>query len=176
MHKILIPLLMLSTSFSSAANSYTADTYYVGVDYMLTDIDISGENAKPGMTGIRFGASNNNIAFEAQYLISNKTDNIYRMEFDLENSKALYLVMQSDTMQGFHFDVALGYAENELAVTGPEFTYNGTEKYSGFSWNISIQQEIPFIPNTQVRLAYQSLFKNDDFDISGIALGLTYQF
>jgi hypothetical protein len=128
------------------------------------------------MTAIRTGVSNNNIAFEAQYLLANNTDNIYSMEFDLEQSKALYVVMQSDTMQGFRLDVSMGYAINDLTVTGPENTYNGSDEYSGFSWGISIQQEIPFIKNTQVRLAYQSLFKNSDIDISGIALGLTYQF
>ncbi len=152
------------------------DSPYIGIDYVLTDIDISGESAKPSMTAIRTGVSNNNIAFEAQYLIANNTDNIYSMEFDLEQSKALYVVMQSDTTQGFRLDVSMGYAINDLTLTGPENTYNGSDEYSGFSWGISIQQEIPFIKNTQVRLAYQSLFKNSDIDISGIALGLTYQF
>jgi hypothetical protein len=164
-------LFLVSASFNCLA-----DAPYIGIDYVLTNIDISGENAKPSMTAIRTGVSNSNIAFEAQYLIANSTDNIYSMEFDLEESKALYVVMQSDTMQGFRLDVSLGYAINDLTVTGPENTYNGSDEYSGFSWGVSIQQEIPFIKNTQVRLGYQSLFKNSEIDISGIALGLTYQF
>lgn len=171
MRKFLSSFLLLSTSFSCLA-----DSPYIGVDYFLSTVDVSGEDAKPSMTGLRLGVSNNNIAFEAQYLLSNSTDNIYSMEFDLEESKALYAVFQSDTVEGFRLDIALGYAVNELTVTGPENTYNGSDEYSGFSWGISIQQEIPYFNDAQVRLGYQSLFKNDDIDISGIALGLTYQF
>jgi len=164
-------LLLLSASFNCLA-----DSPYIGVDYILTDIDIAGENAKPSMTALRAGVSNNNIAFEAQYLIANNTDDIYSMVFDLEESKALYVVLQSDTIEGFRLDVSLGYAINDLTVTGPENTYNGTSEYSGFSWGISIQQQIPYFEQAQVRLGYQSFYKDSDLDITGIALGVTYQF
>ncbi|GAA0810887.1 hypothetical protein GCM10009111_02560 [Colwellia asteriadis] len=153
-----------------------ADSPYIGIDYMLTDIDVGGENIQPAIMGLRAGVSNNNIAFEAQYLLSSKTDNSNRIKFDLEESKALYVVLQSDTMQGFRFDVSLGYAMNDLAVTGPAETYNGTEEYSGFSWGVSLIQQLPYIENAQVRLGYQSLYKDSDLEITGIALGLTYQF
>ncbi|MBU2893127.1 porin family protein [Colwellia sp. D2M02] len=172
------PLLVtfLGISLLAITNKALADSPYIGIDYMLTDIDIGGENAKPSIAGLRAGVSNNNIAFEAQYLLSTNTDNIYRMEFDLEESKALYVVFQSDTMQGFRFDVSLGYAMNDLAVTGPAETYNGTEEYSGFSWGVSLVQQLPYLDNTQIRLGYQSLYKDSDLEITGIALGLTYQF
>ena len=171
----MIKYLFIFLTLSFSVNSL-ADTAYIGADYVLADIDIYNENAKPSMTAIRLGVSNNNIAFEAQYLLSTSTDNIYRMEFDLEESKGLYMVFQSEDMQGFHFDVSLGYAINELTVTGPTETYNGTDEYKGFSWGASIQQKIPYMDNMKIRLGYQSYFKNSDLDITGIALGLTYQF
>lgn len=170
-----ITALLLSLAMLASFKSF-ADTPYIGIDYILGDIDISSENAEPSLTAIRAGVSNNQIAFEAQYLISNNSDNIYRMEFDLEKSVGLFTVLQSETMSGFRFDVSLGYAMNELTVSGPENTYNSKDEYNGFAWGVSIQQELPFFDKAQVRLGYQSLYKDSDLEITGISLGLTYQF
>ncbi|WP_147361043.1 outer membrane beta-barrel protein [Colwellia sp. RSH04] len=167
--------VLLSLAMFMPLSSY-ADSPYIGVDYVLGDIDISSENAEPTMTALRAGVSNNQIAFEAQYLLSNNSDNIYRMEFDLKQSVGLFTVLQSESMNGFRFDVSLGYAMNELNVSGPENTYNGKDEYNGFAWGVAIQQELPFLQNTHVRLGYQSLYKDSDLEITAISLGLTYQF
>ena len=57
-------LVLLSASFNSFA-----DTPYIGVDYMMSDIEISNENANPKAALLRAGISNNNMAFVAHYLI-----------------------------------------------------------------------------------------------------------
>ena len=98
------------------------------------------------------------------------------MEFDLEQSIALYLVLQSKTIDGFGLDISLGYAITDMTVTVPVETYNGEDSYSGFSWGIAFHQEISYVENTQLRFGYQSLYKDDDITISGVSLGLTYQF
>jgi hypothetical protein len=167
-------LLAISSLFLST--HCFADTAYVGMDYMLTNIDVSGENAKPHATSLRVGVSNNNMAFEAQYIVGNNTDKIYRMEFDLEQSTALYFVMQSDLVEGFGLDVSLGYAITDMTVSGPEETFNEKDQYKDFSWGIAIHQELPFIENSNIRLGYQSLYKDSHLDISGISLGFTYNF
>lgn len=160
--------------------TYTApcfsDTYYAGVDYAMPDIKVSGESAKPAATAVRFGASNNNMAFELQYLTSNETDNIYNLEFDLKQSAGLYFVAQSDIRDGFGINVSLGYSMNEMDVSGPSSTYNGTDHYDGFSWRIAAHQQIPYLEQAQIRLAYQSLYKDSNIEISGFSLGITYQF
>ena len=166
-----LPLLLLSLSFQSFA-----DSYYVGVDYMLTDIELSSENAKPKASKLRVGVSNNNMAFEAQYLTSNNSDNIHRIEFDIEQSAAFYFVMQSGVVDGFGLDVSLGYAVTDMVFSGPEETINGKDQYKGFSWEIAIHQQIPYLQQAQVRLSYQSLYKDSDLEITGISLGFTYQF
>ncbi|MBU1308076.1 MAG: hypothetical protein KKE30_00920 [Gammaproteobacteria bacterium] len=153
-----------------------SDTYYAGIDYTMTGIELSGEKAKPDATAIRLGASNNNMALEVQYLTSNETDNIYNMKFDLEQSVGLYFVMQSGITDGYGLNISLGYAMNEMAVSGPSNTYNGKDQYDGFSWRIALLQQIPYLERTQVRLAYQSLYKDSDIEITGISLGITYQF
>lgn len=171
MKKILPLLLLLSMPFQCLA-----DSVYTGIDYMLTDIELSGESAKPNSSKLRIGVSNNNMAFEAQYLISNNTDNIYRMEFDIEKSVVLYFVMQSGIVDGFGLDASLGYAMTDIMFSGPEETLNGKEQYKGFSWEIAIHQQIPYLKQAQARLSYQSLYKDSDSEITGISLGFTYQF
>jgi len=152
-----------------------ADTPYVGIDYMLTNIEFDSEKAEPDAIGLRVGASNNNMAFEAQYIRGN-TDNIYRMGFDFKQSAALYFVLQSDLREGFGMDFSIGYAMTEIAVSGPEETYNGSDNYNGFSWVISMHQQIPFVEEANIRLAYQSLYHDSNLDITNISLGFTYNF
>ncbi len=152
-----------------------ADSPYIGIDYMLTDIELANENAEPSAIALRAGVSNNNMAFEAQYLVGN-TDDIYRMEFDLEQSIALYFVMQSDIRDGFGMDVSVGYAMTDITVSGPEETYNGEDHYNGFSWGMSMHQQIPYFKQASIRLGYQSLYKDSDIEITNISLGFTYNF
>ncbi|MCJ8318440.1 MAG: hypothetical protein MJK12_02330 [Colwellia sp.] len=153
-----------------------ADSTYFGIDYVLTNIEVADEIAKPNASVIRAGVSNNNMAFEIQYLLTNDTDNIYRMEFDIERSVGLYFVMQSDIENGFGLDISLGYAMTDMTVSGPEETYNGEDHYNGFSWGVAIHQQIPYLKQTNIRLAYQSLYKKSGIEITGIYLGLTYEF
>ncbi|WP_085299558.1 outer membrane beta-barrel protein [Cognaticolwellia mytili] len=171
MNKAFYLALLFSTSFQCFA-----DSVYIGIDYVLTDIELVDQSAKPKSTAVRIGASNNNMAFEAQYLKANSTDNIYRIEFDLEQSIALYFVMQSDIQNGFGLDVSLGYAKTDIIVSGPQETFNGTDQYSGFSWGVAIHQQLPYFERAQVKLGYQSFYKDSDLEITAISLGFTYQF
>lgn len=164
-------LLLLTASFNSFA-----DTPYIGVDYMMSDIKISNENATPKSALIRAGISNNNMAFEAHYLASSSSDHIYNAEFNLDKSLALYFVMQSDVVNGFGIDVSVGYAKNQVVVSNPSTSINGDYKYDGFSWGVAMHQQIPYLENTQIRLGYQSLFKGDDIEIIGYTLGFVYHF
>ncbi len=163
-----ISLLTLSTQCF-------ADDYYIGMGYLTTDVELVSENAKPSAVAFRAGVSNNNMAFEAQYLRGN-TDNLYRMEFDLEQSTALYFVMQSDIRDGFGMDVSVGYAMTDMTVSGPEETYNGEDHYNGFSWGVSMHQQIPYFEQASIRLGYQSLYKDSDIEITNISLGFIYHF
>ena len=166
---------ILTLSLLTLSTHCFADSTYVGVDYMLADIELSGEHAKPSAIALRAGVSNSNMAFEGQYLIGN-TDDVYRMEFDLEQSIALYFVMQSDIRDGFGMDISLGYAMTDITVSGPEETYNGEDHYNGFSWGASMHQQIPFFKQASVRLGYQSLYEDSNIKITNISLGFTYNF
>ena len=127
-----ILLFIFAASFQTKA-----DTYYLGADYMLSDIEISSESAKPTATFLRAGASNNNMAFEAQYLISSDDDNIYNLEFELEKS-GLFFVMQSDVVNGFGLDISLGYAKNEMIVNSASEKLPTNYNYDGFAWGVAV--------------------------------------
>jgi len=167
-----LPLLCLLT----AAPSF-ADSSFIGIDYLRSDIEVSNETANTGMASFRLGTSiYKQIAIEAQYVAGSQTDNIYNMEFDLENSKAIFVLLQSYAVNGFSLDVSLGYASNEMTVTGPENTFNGSDEYNGFAWGVALYQEIPSFKNARVKLGYQSLYNDSDLSISGISLGFNYHF
>lgn len=158
-------------------NTCLANSFYAGLDYARSDIEISSERANPGLAALRFGYNvEDNIAIEGQYLFGLNTDNVYTMEFDIEQSKAIYVLLQSPDYDGFRLDVALGYASTTLAVTGPDYAYVGTDDYNDFSWGVSLNQTIPWVDNLAVKLGYQSLYKDSYVDISAVTLGLTYAF
>ncbi|MBE0458214.1 MAG: hypothetical protein ACTJIB_07905 [Pseudoalteromonas prydzensis] len=167
----ILAILLLSISFQCFA-----DSPYIGIDYMLTNIEISNQEAKPNAAILRAGISNNNMAFEAQYLASSDSDDIYNLEFDIDKSLALFFVMQSEEVNGFGLDLSLGYAMTDMIVKAPTGTLSTDYEYNGFAWGVAIHQQIPYLENTNVRLAYQSLFKGDDVEIKGLTLGFTYQF
>jgi hypothetical protein len=166
---------IVTFSLLTRSTQSLADTGYIGIDYMLTDIELANEEVKPNAIALRAGVSNNNMAFEAQYLRGNN-DDIYNISFDLEQSTALYFVMQSDIRDGFGMDVAVGYAMTDMTVSGPAETYNGEDNYHGFSWAVSMHQQIPYFKQTSIRLGYQSLYKDSDIEITNISLGFTYHF
>jgi len=171
MNKIFLVLFLSVFSYQCQA-----DSAYFGADYVFTNIEVADESAKPNASAIRAGVSNNNMAFEVQYLMANDTDNIYRLDFDIKQSVGLYFVMQSDIEEGFGLDISLGYAMTDMTVTGPEDTYNGEDHYNGFSWGVAIHQQVPFLKQTHIRLGYQSLYKKSGIEITGISLGVTYDF
>lgn len=166
--------------FPSVSLSCFAASNYIGLDYVWSDIKIADESATPGATALTIGTSGKgrltNIYLEAQYLIANTSDNIHSINFDLEQSKAVYLLLKSDSRDGYSIDVALGYAYNDLNINGPDNTYNGSDQYNGFSWKAAINYQVPFLQNSQVKLGYQSLYHQDGLDISGISLGVSYHF
>ncbi|PAJ75674.1 hypothetical protein CJF42_04075 [Pseudoalteromonas sp. NBT06-2] len=166
------PLLYL---FATAPSF--ADSSFIGVDYLHSDIETSNEAANIPMAAFRLGTSiYKQIAIEGQYLLSNNTDNIYNVEFDLENNKAIFLLLQSYAVNGFSLDVSLGYASSNMSVSGPENTFNGSDEYNGFAWGISLYQEIPSFKNARIKLGYQSLYNDSNLSITGISLGFNYHF
>jgi len=168
----ILPFLCLFATTSSFA-----DSTFIGVDYLHSDIEISNEAANTGMAAFRLGTSiYKQIAIEGQYITGSQTDNIYNMEFDLENSKAVFILLQSYAVNGFSLDVSLGYASSEMTVTGPENTFNGSDEYNGFAWGVSLYQDIPSFKSARVKLGYQSLYSDSDLSITGISLGFNYHF
>jgi hypothetical protein len=165
---------------SNMSLSCFAESNYIGLDYVWSDIKIADESATPGATALTIGTSGKgqltNMYLEAQYLVANNSDNIHNINFDLEQSKAVYLLLKSDSRDGYSIDVALGYAYNDLNINGPENTYNGSDEYNGFSWKAAINYEVPYLKGSQIKLGYQSLYSKDDLDISGISLGISYHF
>ena len=166
---------IVMVTFLPLSNLCFAEDFYLGIDYLLTDVSIENNNSKANAIGMRAGVSNNNMAFEAQYLLGG-SDDIYRMSFDLEKSAALYFVMQSDVRNGFGIDVSLGYAMTDMTVTGPEQTYNGEDSYNGFSWGVSMHQKMPYFEQASIRFGYQSLYKDNYIEITNMSLGFIYNF
>lgn len=170
-------LLVLVAPLFFISQYAIANSSYIGLDYAYTDFDIANENAHPSMATLRASTSiYHNISIEGQYLLPINSDNIYRMEFDLEQSKRLYLLLQSDIVNGFGLDISFGYAVTDLTVTGPENTYNGSDKYEDFSWGLSIHQQIPYFDSLHVRLGYLHLYKDSNVKMAELSLGISYAF
>lgn len=169
--------LFLSLGLLTLSSVAQSNDIYVGMDYVYGDVAIDGDSAHPTNINVKAGVEVfENIYLEGQYGVSSSDDDLYRMNFDVEKNYATFLRFQSPDAGGFSADISLGYSWNDLAVTGPEETYNGVDSYQGFAWGIALNQALPFYEPVRLRLGYQSLYSDSDFKIAGFTLGFTYTF
>jgi len=172
MKKIILSFLALALAASAQAGNY-----YVGTDYVKSNLKIGDEKAKPSQLSLRVGMEVwQQIALEAQYSESDKSDNLFRFDVDLERTRAVFARFISPEYDNITVDIALGYASSVLTVNGPVGTFSGTDTYAGFAWGIAAQHRLYRTPNASVRIAYQSLYNDGSLHIQGFSVGLTYNF
>lgn len=160
-----------------ASTSAWAETFYSGVDLLKTDLNIGGHKTNPTQTLYRLGFNiNPQFALEYQQGQSKKTDELYRLEVDLEKTQAVFARLISRDYQGITMDVSLGYARSNLMVNGPVGSYNGLDQYEGFAWGIAAYDRLSSIKNAEFRVSYQSFYDDDALHIRGFSFGLTYHF
>ncbi|WDE06714.1 outer membrane beta-barrel protein [Thalassomonas viridans] len=187
MKKSIPLLLLLSSAFPCFADSNRigsswtdfrlGDSSFVGVDYMFSGVKVSGEDPKPKLAGLKAGISiYEQISLEANYLQGTSTGDVAGLEFDVEDSKGLYLLFKSGNDTSFGVDITLGYASTKLTVTGEESSFNSSEEYNGFSWGISFYDSFPSFENLQMKIGYKSLYDDENIKIDGFTLGFNYYF
>ncbi len=165
------------TSLTIITFPVLAQKSYVGLGYVHSKLDIANEITNPSMAALRVGTNlTKNIAIEGQYLTSVASDNINATDLELNQSFGAYLVLQSETKNGFKLDLALGYAQTSLTAISTETNYFNKDEFSGLSWGVNLYQSISYLDQAQLRLSYQSLYKDNHIEISGIELGFIYSF
>ncbi len=185
MLKKILSLTLISTSFlmvstPALANTQVsgfADNTYIGIDYFQGTIDITDSSTEPAMARFRIGTDIiKQIAVELQYSTSANTDSLNSLEAELEDVKAAYFRLKTPMYRGFHMDVALGYAETSLLLTGAEDGSINNDIHSGFSWGVAFYQTVKGFDNIEFKLGYQSLYRDDNVDIDGYVAGVSYRF
>ena len=169
--------LIFSSMLAFSGASLAANEMYVGVDYAYNNIEIANEKVNPNAVYVKAGYEFfEGIALEGQVAASSGDDDLYRMNFELDKSYSVFGRFESPASYGFSADILLGWSWNELAVSGPEETYNGIDSYDGFAWGVGINQQIPHFENVKVRLGYQVLHSDTDFKLANYTLGVSYIF
>lgn len=172
---------MKSLIFTSAllfcGSAFAANDIYVGLDYAYNDFEIADETVNPNAVNLKAGYEFfDGIFLEGQVAVSSTDDNLYRMNFELDKSYSLFGRFESPASYGFSADILLGWSWNDIAVTGPEETYNNIDSYNGFAWDIGLNQEIPSFEEIKVRLGYQVLHSDSDLKLANYTLGVSYTF
>ncbi len=187
MFKKILPLSLICSSFlvtsysASANDEYNhggfADNTYIGIDYFQGTIDITDSSTEPSMARLRIGTDiAKQISIELQYSASANTDSLNSLEAELEDAKAAYVRLKTPMYRGFHMDVALGYAETSLLLTGAQDGSINNDMHSGFSWGVAFYQAVKGFDNIEFKLGYQSLYRDDNVDIDGYVAGISYRF
>lgn len=170
------PLIFTSMLVFSGA-TLAANDIYVGVDYAYNNFEIANEKVNPNAVYVKAGYEFfDGIALEGQAAVSSSDDDLYRMNFDLDKSYSVFGRFESPASYGFSADILLGWSWNDLAVSGPDETYNNIDSYNGFAWGIGLNQAIPSFEQVKVRLGYQVLHSDSDFKLANYTLGLSYTF
>jgi len=182
MKKFISLFFLLAGAFPCFAGSpwsdfRLAEKSYVGVDYMFSRVKLSGDDPKPKLAGLKAGVSiYQQIFLEADYLQSTGSDDIAGIEYDLEDSKGVYLLFKSGDDDSFGVDISLGYASTEFTISGNVSSAGSSEEYKGFSWGLSFYDSFPGYKDLQMKIGYKSLYDKDNIKIDGFTLGFNYSF
>ena len=169
----------LSVNFLFVRNANAADRFYVEADAMRTEI----KSGRAGYEGKflpyngKFKAGfyvRKQVALELQYVMSGSKDD-GNSHLELNKMYGAYLRLDSELHNRVRIYLLGGYTQADLSVTGPINNVSG-EKGGGISWGIGAEDQIVRLRNTYFTLEYMKYYKEGDFNISGISLGLRYSF
>lgn len=172
-------VLAVSSAFTIAATSASAEGAYVGVQYGMTTLDASASGAsvdwKPSNLVLLGGFDlNDNFAIEGRYGLSLSDDTNSGVSAEVDMTGVYVKASVSSGMLSPY--AMLGYANTEVEVSFDELS--GSDSETDFSYGLGL--DIVLSEKIDLNLEYMSYYSDKidgvDFDITTIGLGAKFKF
>lgn len=164
--------VLLIVEFSAPAQA----AYYTDVSLEYQNIDVAGITLNPYTARVKVGAPvSHNFAIEASYAGAVNDDAVNSLKLEVDQQTSLHIRYQgASSYNGLTVFLLLGQSWTTLKTSGPYAVPK--EDYKDLSWGIGAEDFSRSVKNLYYSFQYTRYYENDDLTISGISLGLRYNF
>jgi hypothetical protein len=139
-------------------------------------VDLAGKNLHPYTVRLKAGAPiARGFGIEASYATPMNDDGINQLNLDIEQQTSLHVRYQgSQSYNGVTLYLLLGQTWTTVSTSGPNAIPD--EDFKDLSWGIGAEDYSRSVKNLFYSFQYTRYFEDDDLTMSGISLGLRYNF
>ncbi|NOZ55035.1 MAG: porin family protein [Gammaproteobacteria bacterium] len=172
--KSIVTIMLIFLGFLSF--SATAGALYVDVSLVRTTMKIEGEKLNPFLARYKLGYQlSNQLAIEAQFAKSAKEDDLNNLDVDVDEFNGYYVRYSGDSA----YNGVTLYFIAGVSTTKLKWTRDGnsnSETFEDFSYGIGAEEHSEAIKNMVYTFEYMKYYDSNDLDVSGISLGIRYNF
>lgn len=171
--KSILKLVILSASLVNVPAF--AENLYSGLTFSQVTIDGAGGEVKPFTGTVKVGYQfARSFALEAQYGSGISDDDIDGTTVDVDKQMALFLrIGGSSSYNGVRLYLLAGHSRTELAT---EPAGGDDNEFAGTAWGIGAEEFSKSIKNMAYVFEYIRYYDDSDAEITGISLGVRYNF
>jgi outer membrane immunogenic protein len=164
-------LILAVFSLPVYAYSITSD-----VSYMFNDISVGGANLDTRSVRLKLGFPiNQTTSIEVMYASGIESDKVNNLTFEIDEIVGAYVRFHSTTRgRGTHVYLIFGQSFTTISTSGSS-VFNG-EEFEDFSWGIGAEEQSQAFSDLIYTLEYTRYYDDDALEITGISLGVKYEF
>ena len=167
--------LVFSAIFATTSTQVLAETgIYTDIDVMYNQVKVNNGKFNPWSGKIKLGYNiTKNWAVEGQYGTSFKDDTDQGVTLELKQVMGAYVRWGSDMHNNVRLYILLGQGRSVVEYTGSE---KHEDTLDGFSWAIGAEERSSTFKTMSYTVEYTSYYHKSGQDVSGLSLGLRFDF
>ena len=148
---------------------------YMGLATSLINIRTDDGSTSPILADISLGYALDVHKLELVVMSGVRDDNLNQLVTDVPAAGSILYRFTTTPRSTLHLDLILGYSQVEV-----EYSYvqrpSSTEKFSGVSYGIGLEEALKSIPQLKFKLDFIQLYRGDQLKINSFNLGFRYEF
>ena len=167
--RILCAFLLTLPSICSATSLYTD----VGIS--RTEVKVASEKFHPLMWRLKLGYDiTDTISVEGHFGTNAKDDSAENLKLEIDQFYALYArYTTKGNYNGIRMYFLLGQSKTKLKLTNGDLK---DDEFEDLTWGVGIQEASDKIRSLVYTLEYVNFYDDSDLTMSGISLGLRFNF
>lgn len=157
--------------------------FHVSGQAVYTKIKTGGENFSPSLFQLTAGAEFtegllDGIGIQGMVATPINDDKVANMTLEISQQTGAYITLSNPETgpEDLKVSILLGYASTEIETVVPNLSAENKDTFSGFSYGITLKDQVIAGKPFYWTLDYTRYFKDDDLRIDGLSLGVTYAF
>ncbi|MGD8567034.1 MAG: outer membrane beta-barrel protein [Gammaproteobacteria bacterium] len=174
--RLISALLCVGSGVVAPGVSMAAGHYYADVSYEYQKVELSGVELNPYTTRLKLGTPRyKGFGIEASYAFSANDDTVNQLKLEVNQQTSLHVRYQGEqAFNGVTIYLLMGESWTTLKTSGPNAVPD--EEFKDLSWGIGAEDYVRNVKNMFYSVQYTRYYSDANLTISGISLGLRYNF